>query len=50
MPLDADADEAPLAAGGTLLDRDTVLRQALVELKQSAAQKGMLGKLSTAAN
>jgi carboxyl-terminal processing protease len=50
VPLDADADEAPLAAGGTVLERDTVLRQALAELKQSAAQKGMLGKLSTSAN
>ena len=47
IALDADADEAPFAAGGTLLERDTVLRQALAELKQSAAQKGMLGKLST---
>jgi carboxyl-terminal processing protease len=47
VPLQADADEAPVKAGEALLDSDSILRQALAELKQSAAQKGMLGKLST---
>ena len=47
VPLQADADEAPVKAGEALLDSDSVLRQALAELKHSAAQKGMLGKLST---
>jgi len=34
-------------AGEALVEKDSVLRQALAELKQSVAQKGMLGKLST---
>ena len=37
----------PIEAGDALLERDSILRQALAELKRSAAQKGMLGKLST---
>ena len=47
VALQADADEVPIEAGDALLERDSILRQALAELKRSAAQKGMLGKLST---
>jgi len=47
VPLQADADDAPVEAGEALVEKDSVLRQALAELKQSVAQKGMLGKLST---
>jgi carboxyl-terminal processing protease len=47
IALQADADEVPMEAGDALIERDSILRQALVELKRSAAQKGMLGKLST---
>jgi carboxyl-terminal processing protease len=47
IALQADADDGPAAAGEALLERDDVLKQALAELKQSAALKGLLGRLST---
>jgi carboxyl-terminal processing protease len=47
VPLQADADEAPFEAGAALLERDTVLRQALAALKDSAAHKVPMGNLST---
>lgn len=48
--LDADGDNVVASAGEALLERDVVLRQALAELKQSVAQKGMLGRLTTSAH
>ena len=47
VPLQADADEAPFEAGAALLERDTVLRQALAALKESAAHTVPMGNLST---